>query len=157
MPDEANQEIVADPKTKGRKKFAVWISCALWGLSILLSFSIPTSSNLIWLPDTVLLLGFFPLIWICPFSLVWIAFGLLTAFIGSFLLLLINIPDSALPAATLPVKKHLAEFHPWWSWLLIGVLVTICGAMRMLINIVRHFARKNKSINSAPLDETTPT
>ncbi len=133
----------------GKHKIAAWISCALWAISIALSFEIPPSSSFIWVPDTALLLGFFPLIWICPFSLIWIAFGGLTAFIGFFLLLLSNIPDASLPAQTIGIKKHLAEFHPCWSWMILGVLVTICGSIRLTINTVliltKRYSNKPKS------------
>lgn len=137
---------MSDSKPKSaRKKIAGWTACGIWGLSIILSFAIPTSSPFIWIPDTVLLLGFFPLIWICPWSLVWILFGVLTTFIGSFLLLLINIPDSAMPPETHSIKKHLEEFHPWWSWMLLGLFVTVCGVIRLIVNVVKHFLRKKES------------
>ena len=136
-----------------RKKLAVWTSCGLWGLSIILSFLIPTSSPAIWLPDSLLLLGFFPLIWICPYSVIWLAFGILTALIGSFLLLLTNIPDASLPAQTLSVKKHLAEFHPCWSWMIIGSFVTICGSIRFLVNCLLFFIRKQRQSASCKTHE----
>ncbi len=117
------------------KKIAGWAACVLWLLSIILSFCIPTSSPLIFLPDTVLLLGFMPLILICPYSLVWIAFGVLTAFIGCFLLLLTHIPNSALPADTHAIKMHLAEFHPSWSWMIIGGVFAIAGILKLFYNL----------------------
>jgi len=139
--------LVAEQKPRGksrRRNIAGWSAVALWGLSIILSFSIPPSSQYIWVPDSVLLVGFFPLIWICPFSLVWLAFGILTAFIGSFLLLLTNIPDTALPLETVAIKKHLALYHPYWSWILAGLFVTICGAIRLTINVWLLLMRKKQ-------------
>lgn len=127
------------------QKIALWSACVLWVLSIVLSFAIPTSSSLIWLPDTVLLLGFFPLIIICRYSIIWLAFGILTGFIGSFLLVLTNIPDSALPAQTISVKKHLAEYHPCWSWMILGTFVTVCGTIRLLVNSVFFFVRRGRN------------
>lgn len=127
-----------------KKKIAAWTACGLWVLSLGLSFAIPPTSPLIWIPDTVLLLGFFPLIWICPYSLVWIAFGILTAFIGSFLLLLTCIPNEALPADTHAIKKHLLEFHPCWSWMLLGLFATIAGIIKLIINLTIRFRSKDK-------------
>ena len=130
-------------KPKSRKnKIATWIACAFWGISIALSFAIPPSSPLIWIPDTFLLLGFLPLLYICPWSIVWIIFGALTLFIGWFLLLLTCIPDSSLPAQAIGVKKHLAEYHPAWSWMILGLGVTICGIIRMTINTVKMLSKK---------------
>jgi hypothetical protein len=131
------------------KKIAVWSSCGLWGLSIVFSFLIPTSSPMIWVPDTILLAGFFPLIWICPYSVIWLAFGILTGFIGSFLLVLTNIPDSALPAQSISVKKHLAEYHPCWSWMIVGSFVTICGTVRFLVNCLLFFMRRKRKNSAA--------
>lgn len=130
-----------------RKKIAGWIACGLWAVSILLSFLIPTSSALIWVPDAVLLIGFFPLIWICPYSFVWLLFGILTTFIGSFLLLLTNIPDSAMPLDTHAIKHHLAEYHPCWSWMLLGLLVTIAGVIKFVANMIKRFSKKPAQIS----------
>ena len=152
--DETSQKSNSDATTKAtgsksttgrRNKFASLIAVALWGASVLLSFTIPTNSPLIWLPDTALLLGFFPLLWLCPYSLIWIAFGILTTFIGCFLLLLTNIPNSALPAQSVSIKTHLEIFHPCWSWMLIGLFVTICGSIRGAINLVRLIIRWQKT------------
>jgi hypothetical protein len=117
-------------------------------LSIVASFSIPSNSPFIWVPDFILLAGFLPLLWICPYSLVWIAFGIMNLLIGFFLLLLTNIPNSALPASSISIKKHLEEFHPCWTWMLLGLLVTICGSVRLIINVYLHFARAAKNKNS---------
>ena len=124
------------------KKIAGLIALALWLLSIALSFLIAPESELIWVPDAVLLAGFFPLLWICPFSLIWIAFGLLTAFIGFFLLLLTNIPTASLPTETHKIKEHLALYHPCWSWMLIGIFVTICGGVKLAVNIFARLLKK---------------
>lgn len=126
------------------KKLAAWSACALWILSLLLSFGIPINSSYIWLPDAVLLAGFIPLLWICPYSLVWIAYGVLTTFIGAFLLLLSNIPSSALPAETHSVKLHLLQYHPCWTWMIIGVIVTAGGTVKLFINLFLFFFRRRK-------------
>ncbi len=131
-------------KNPSRKKIATLSACALWGISIILGFSIPANSPNIWIPDTALLLGFLPLIWICPFSLVWILFGVLTGFIGLFLLVLTNIPDSALPVQSLAAKKHLADYHNYWSWMIIGALVSIGGSIRLIINTSIYLLRRRK-------------
>lgn len=126
-------------------KLASWTACGLWVLSIILSFCIAPKSAQIWIPDAVLLLGFYPLIWVCPWSLVWIAWGILTTFIGWFLLLLTCLPDSSLPAQSIGVKQHLAEYHVCWPWLIMGALITICGTIRLIINTVKLLRRKTKA------------
>jgi hypothetical protein len=135
-------------KKSTKRKIAGWSAIGLWLLSIAMSFAIAPSSNLIWLPDALLLIGFFPLIWLCPYSILWITFGLFTAAIGFILLVLTNIPDSALPAQTWAIKKHLAEYHPAWSWLIIGTVATIYGTIRFLINSTLFIIRKARSKKS---------
>ncbi len=127
-----------------KAKIAGWLACFLWVLSMVLSFYIPPSSSYIWVPDFVLLIGFLPLIYICPYSLIWIVFGILTAFIGCFLQLLTNIPDAPFPPASIIVKKHLADYHPCWSWMIVGTLVTICGTIKLVINICKYFIKKQR-------------
>lgn len=139
-----------ESKPKSSKaKIAGWSACALWVLSIVLSFAIPPSSSLIWIPDTVLLLGFLPLLYICRFSLVWILWGVLTTFIGWFLLLLTCIPDSSLPVQSIGIKHHLAEYHPCWSWQILGIVVTVTGIIRLSINLVKMLISKKQSSNKA--------
>ena len=128
-----------------RKKIASIVACGLWVLSIALSFAIPPSSSFIWIPDAVLLMGFFPLLWICPFSILWMLWGVLTAFIGCFLLLLTNIPDNALPPDTHTIKHHLAEYHPYWSWMILGLIGTIIGVIRALINLGKMLTKKKQA------------
>lgn len=159
MDESANAEAPEDKSEppKGKKKevtrttkVASWTACGLWALSIILSFCIPPNSPAIWIPDAILLLGFYPLIWICPWSLVWIAWGILTTFIGWFLLLLSCLPDSGLPAQSLGVKHHLAEYHVCWPWLIMGALVTICGTIRLIINTVKLIQKKrNTTVQSS--------
>lgn len=142
MEEATNADKPKKKETSRAHKIAGWSACALWVLSIVLSFCIPPNSPSIWLPDTVLLLGFFPLIWICPWSLVWIAWGVLTTFIGWFLLLLTCIPDSSLPAQSHDIKHHLAQYHLCWPWQILGVMVTISGTIRLIINIVKMIGQK---------------
>lgn len=142
MSDNSAESEKSSSANRPGKKIAGILAIFLWLLSIGLSFAIPPGSELIWVPDAVLLLGFFPLLWICPYSLVWIAFGILTAFIGFFLLLLTNIPTSSLPAETHKVKEHLAEYHPSWSWMLLGVLGTAGGVVKLFLNLIKRLRRQ---------------
>ncbi|MBX9687238.1 MAG: hypothetical protein K2X27_11085 [Candidatus Obscuribacterales bacterium] len=131
-------------KADSRKKIAGLSALLLWVLSIAFSFAIPPSSEQIWLPDAILLVGFFPLLWICPFSLVWLAFGILTTFIGAFLLLLSCIPDASMPAQSVSIKHHLAEYHPCWTWMILGLIATVAGAIKSLISLSKILLNKAK-------------
>lgn len=142
MAAESDAGLETKANKSGKHKVATVISCLIWILSIVLSFMIPPSSAYIWVPDAILLLGFFPLIFICPYSLVWIAFGILTSFIGFFLLLLTNIPEAALPLDTHKIKQHLEEYHPCWSWMLIGLFGTVSGFVKLSLNILRRIQTK---------------
>lgn len=125
----------------GKGRIATIIACALWLLSIVLSFAIPPNSPLIWIPDSILLAGFLPLLFLKRWSWTWIIFGILNMGIG-FLLLTIEVmpdvpppPELPLPPELVVAKHHLKDYHPSWSWMIIGALCTIYGSAQALVNI----------------------
>lgn len=55
------------------------LSTVLWAVSIVLSFVIKPGDSRIFMPDALLLLGFFPLLWLWRRGWITFLFGLLTA------------------------------------------------------------------------------
>lgn len=132
-PEETAQD--AKKLDGGRLKIATITSCFLWVSSIALSFAIPPTSSLIWLPDSILLTGFLPLLLVSKWSWPWVVFGVLNGLIGFLLLTVSYIPDQPpLTKEMIEVKHHLASYHPCWSWMIIGSLCTIYGILHLAVN-----------------------
>lgn len=141
---------MADLKTKTKNQnqsqkktslIATLLSTALWILSIILAFQIPATSHLIWLPDSLLLLGFVPLLVLAKQSWLVLLFGLSNAFIGFFLLVLTHLESDKFVGEVLLMKQHLATMHSPWAWLTIGLLIAIWGAIASTIDIVKLIRR----------------
>ena len=148
MSEDDGGKQLESPKVKDHKSAAI-ASCVLWVLSIILSLTIPTSSQLIWAPDAVLLIGFLPLLFSWSPSWPWLVFGVCNLFIGGFLLVLYCLGDDEFPKALHAGKHHLTEYHPWGTWMVLGVIVTVYGAVRLIKNIVCLIRRKQKERSSA--------
>lgn len=125
-------------------KIASIVSCVFWVGGFALAFVIPPGNPFIWVPDTLLLVGFLPLLLLWRFSWPWIVFGLFNFGIGFVLLLLECIPDDAFPAQLHAGKHHLAQYHDWRVWELLGFLAFVYGAGRMTKNIVLWSIARSK-------------
>lgn len=141
---------MADLKTKTKNQnqsqkktslIATLLSTVLWILSIILAFQIPATSHLIWLPDSLLLLGFVPLLVLAKQSWLVLLFGLSNAFIGFFLLVLTHLESDKFVGEVLLMKQHLVTMHSPWAWLTIGLLIAIWGAIASTIDIVKLIRR----------------
>jgi hypothetical protein len=133
-----------EPKSR-KAKVAGILSCVLWVLGFALAFVIPPTSPFIWVPDTLLLTGFLPLLFIWRFSWPWILFGLFNCGIGFILLFIEYIPDSAFPAEIAKGKQHLVQYHNWMAWIIFAVLTFIYGVIRMGKNIVLWSIARSKA------------
>ncbi len=132
--------MIESKKTK-RSLIATVLSTALWVLSVVLAFQIPATSPLIWLPDSLLLLGFVPLLVIARQSWLVLLFGMSNAFIGFFLLVLIHLESDKFVGEVLMMKQHLITMHSPWAWLCIGCAITIWGAIASTIDVVKFVKR----------------
>lgn len=126
---------------KKKSLIATVLSTSLWLMSIILAFQIPATSSLIWLPDSLLLLGFVPLLLLVKQSWLVLLFGLSNAFIGFFLLVLTHLESDKFVGEVLMMKQHLVTMHSPWAWLVIGLLVTVWGAIASTIDIVKLIRR----------------
>jgi len=120
---------------KAPSKQSTILAIILWMLSLMLAFKIPPTSKYIWVPDSLLLLGFWPLLISSRARWLWLVFGICNIFIGFVLLVAIYLPEKALVAYNIvPINNHMKLYHPYLSWLLMGVVSTIIGAVRLLIH-----------------------
>lgn len=130
-----------------RNAIATWSSAAIWIIGFLLAFVIPPTSKLIWVPDTLLLVGFFPVLFVWQPGWPWLVFGLGNIFIGFVLQVAFFLPDAGLPATMVPVRAHLAEYHVPMVWILTGIVSVIYGVIRTVKHLtiwVSKNARKGK-------------
>lgn len=119
------------------KKQIILISSAIiWIIGLVLAFLIPPTSQFIWLPDALLLLGFFPLLIGWRPSWPWIVFGVLNICIGFVLLVSQYLPDTSLPKEMMIVRRHLLNYHVPMVWMLIGAIATVYGTIRMFVNML---------------------
>ncbi len=128
-------------KTSKKSLVATVLSTALWLLSIVLAFQVPSTSALIWLPDSLLLLGFVPLLVLARQSWLTLLFGLSNAFIGFFLLVLTHLESDKFVGEVLLMKQHLITMHSPWAWLYLGLLIAIWGAVASTIDLVKLVKR----------------
>lgn len=131
-----------DKKAKSKQSLiATVLSTALWVISIVLAFQIAPTSSLIWLPDSLLLLGFVPLLILAKQSWLVLLFGLSNAFIGFFLLVLVHLESDKFVGEVLQMKQHLITMHSPWAWLYIGLAIAVWGAIACSIDIVKLVRR----------------
>lgn len=126
------------------RQFVGVASCLIWILGIGLAFVIPPSSNFIYVPDALLMFGFFPLLYLWKYSWPWLVFGLLNLGIGVLLMVIEYSPDNLFPANLLKPKHHLADYHPAVVWYITGLFAALFGAGRMIKNIYKLIARRKQ-------------
>lgn len=136
-------------------KIAGLISTVLWIVGFVLLFALE-KSPLIWLSDTLLLLGFCPLLFVWRAGWTWLVFGWLNIFI-SFVLELIKFitPDMMaerlspdLMAMFLAGQKHFVESHGFMPWFFIGIFSVAFGTFRVARTIYRFVRRRRRSEKS---------
>ena len=155
-------------KSVSGAQIASIVSTVLWILGFALAFVIPKESKLIWIPDTMLLVGFWPLLYAWRPGWPWVLFGILNVMIGICLWVMAFLPDSAFteglssvrlllaqqhsPLASLSdtdlahqlimVRNHLTQQHSALAWTLIGIISTIFGIIRMVRSLVRWIGNR---------------
>lgn len=161
-------EAAEKSKKMSASKIAGIVSAVLWILGFALAFVIPAENPLMWVPDALLLIGFFPLLFFWKPSWPWLVFGILNVVIGFVLLVGTFIPVDTLttemkkareqltaqksPYASVfsetsteqmaHVHTHLVKQHSPWTWMLVGVFSTIYGIVRMIKNMIKWAAKK---------------
>jgi hypothetical protein len=135
------------------KKWAGIISMILWLVGFALAFVIPAKSAWTWTADALLLLGFFPMLFVWKPSWTWIVFGVLNLAIGFILLVIFYLPADQFPPDVVAkhpdiiiVRNHLSEKHSAFTWMFFGIVAIIYGAIRRIKNIY-VWIRKRQQAN----------
>jgi hypothetical protein len=117
----------------------------LWVLSFILACKIQPGTRFIWVPDALLLFGFFPLLISCRARWLWLGFGLGNLFAGFTLVLANVIPDEKfVPYHVLDIKRHLDQYHPFMIWLFIGGLSAAIGIVLLSIKLILWLSKRFK-------------
>lgn len=164
-------EAAEEKKPLSASKIAGIVSAVLWILGFALAFVVPASSPYMWVPDALLLIGFFPLLIFWKPSWPWLVFGVLNVVIGFILLVATFIPVDTLttemakareqltqaksPYASVfsatateqmaHVHTHLAKQHSPWTWMVVGIISIAYGVVRMIKNMIKWAAAKRKT------------
>jgi hypothetical protein len=122
------------------------LTSIMWVAGFGLAFIIPTDSRYNWLPDALLLFGFWPLLFKIRAKWLWLVFGVLNFVIGCVLELIAVLPDQAF--ITIPnavtVKTHLTEHHMPLVWMGIGILSFIAAACMISLHLYRWLVKRAK-------------
>jgi hypothetical protein len=125
-------------------RISIIVSTILWILGFVLCFFIPGGSQWSWIADFLLLLGFFPLLWLYPAGWTWLVFGILNVAIGIILEIGYHIPAESFTKDVNRLRLTLQATHPTLVWILTGLACTIFGVLRMIKNAVVFFRRAKK-------------
>jgi hypothetical protein len=125
-------------------KYLIWLAVALWLLGFALAFVIAPSDRYIWIPDALLLIGFWPLLIAHRCRWLWLLFGVLNFAIGWVLLVIKCMPDSefSFDAKVLATKTHLAQYHEPFVWMIIGFASAVVGALLLLVGLIVWLVEK---------------
>jgi hypothetical protein len=138
--------VTSEPKKKGSKSVYTLLAIGMWVIGIGLGFVIPVNSPQIWLPDALLLLGFWPFLCQLKARWLWIVFGLFNLFIGLTLETVKFLPDTcfSFDPKVLAVKIHLAQYHEPFAWMWIGFISALIGFVRVAIASIAWILRRLK-------------
>jgi len=128
-------------KAKKKALVATIISTVLWVLSIVLAFVIKAENPWAWVPDALLLLGFFPLLILWRQGWLTFLFGLFNTLIGFFLLILKYLPDDKFVGSMQMMRVHLLTMHSCWTWIIFGLIALIWGTASLIISLTRLLVR----------------
>lgn len=129
-----------------RTKIGTILSTVLWIIGFILLFVIKPDSPLVFLSDTLLLIGFWPILFVWRAGWTWLVFGLLNIFIGFFLELSKFLPTEtmspSMQAAYEQAKSHVISMHPAIVWILIGAASALFGLFRICKTIWLYISKR---------------
>ncbi len=153
------------PPQTGKKKslglkIAGALSTVLWIAGFILPFVLPSTSPYVWLSDTLLLTGFWPLLFVNRAGWTWVVFGVLNILLGFGLelvhWLMLSIPDTFWTPEKAPFKpmfegmaEHIKVMHPFLPWMAIGAISAIYGVLRIIKTIILWLFKQYKKSRAA--------
>lgn len=143
------------PKKTAAMKIATALSMVLWIAGFLLPFVLKKDNPLVWVSDTCLLTGFWPLMFYNKAGWTWLVFGILTVALGFGLeliqFLMPQVPDTFWTPSRMAYKPwfmnmhhHITDMHPSMPWILIGLASTIYGVFRVTKTIIKWILKKTR-------------
>ncbi|MBZ0188177.1 MAG: hypothetical protein K8F91_18150 [Candidatus Obscuribacterales bacterium] len=157
--DASDSEIEKQAEEKSRRtRLAGIIAAVLWTTGLLVLIILPANHALIWTSDALLLLGFWPLLFVYRAGWTWLVFGILNTFIGFVLLTASFLSESDLKEAfaKLPpsqadlsgiffaTREHILSAHPSWTWMIIGIISLLYGLFRIGKTLVRSILKSRR-------------
>lgn len=153
--NQAADKTVGKPAKSRALKIAGALSMVLWTIGFVLPFILKKESPYVWVSDTFLLIGFWPLLFYNKAGWTWLVFGILNMVLGFGLELIKwlvpNIPESFWTPEKMAYKSwfmnmhhHITDMHPCLPWILIGAVSTIYGVFRVSKTIVKWSIKKFK-------------
>ena len=152
--DDAPKPKAEKPKKSKAAKNAGLAATILWVLGFLLTCFLPPRSTFVWTGDALLLIGFWPLLWIWRPGWPWLVFGLLNLAIGFILEIAFVLPETSFTKEMIAVRNHLHDSHSALTWMFIGIISAIVGLVRMIRHLSQWIAAKAKK-NDATTGSTT--
>lgn len=136
------------PQKSTGLKFATTLSMVLWIVGFVLPFILKKGNPYVWISDTCLLTGFWPLMFYNKAGWTWLVFGILTVALGFGLeliqFLMPQVPQTFWTPEKMAYKPwfmnmhhHITDMHPSMPWILIGGASTIYGVFRIIKTIVK--------------------
>jgi hypothetical protein len=119
------------------------LAAALWIASAVALFLFGKESRLLWLSDTLLICGSWPLLYYWSPSWPWITFGICNMVLGLEIAMLDIMPPGALPDYMMPLQRHILEHHQLVPWLVLGLISILYGIGRAIKNLVLRFTKKS--------------
>jgi hypothetical protein len=143
--DEQTKNSEKKPAKSGAAKIAGIASTVLWVVGFALDFVIPAKTRFTWVPDFLLLIGFWPLLWIWRPGWPWIIFGVLNIAIGFLLEMAYQMPDTNFTTEMKIVLNHMRNMHSSLTWIIIGFISAVFGVIRTIKQIWTWVAAKMKA------------
>jgi len=135
---------VTKPKKTKAAKVAGLAATILWVLGFLLTCLLPPRSTFVWLGDALLLIGFWPLLWIWRPGWPWLVFGVLNTAIGCLLAIAPYLPETNFTHEMIVVRNHLRDSHSALTWMFIGIISAVVGLVRMICHLCQWIAKRSK-------------
>lgn len=149
MTESAPKEKLQVKKTLA-KKIAALVATVLWVVGFGLNFVIKPGERLIWMPDSFLLIGFWPLLFVYKAGWTWFGFGACNMVIGFFLELMRHLPQDVFKSQDqIIVRDHLIQMHVPIIWILIGAASAAYGVFRMVKTVAKWILKRSKKSAAA--------
>jgi hypothetical protein len=151
--DDRQEKAGTKAKQRSTHRLLEILACVIWIIGFFVSFACKPGTPWVALPDTLLLLGFIPILFVFHRWWWWTSFGVLTAFMGMVLEVTKHLPDNSLPQVVWPVKHHLSEMHISIIWILFGMLTFAYGLVFLMVSMIKLAVKLVKNLQQAKSKE----